>query len=157
MPLGKPLLDVLDRMHYGGIVLDEAAKVLRINDTARRFLAQHKPGSPRSNADWECLALMRLLRPIGSCRLTLDEDAWLVVRSGREQSRPLIARAVPIHERAASGARTVLVLIDLAVLPQPRPEALQKIFGLTPTEARLAVEIAIGKSPEQIAEAGEIS
>jgi DNA-binding CsgD family transcriptional regulator len=44
-----------------------------------------------------------------------------------------------------------MVLVDLNVIPRPAPEVLAKIFGLTPFEARLGVELAWGKSPEEIA------
>jgi hypothetical protein len=81
----------------------------------------------------------------------MDENAWVVIRA--EGRRPLILHAVPIAPHAASGPHTVVILIDLAGARQPSPEALQKIFGLTPAEARLAIEIARGRSPDEIAEA----
>ena len=43
MPLGKPLLEALDRMGYGGIVLDVSGQVVRINTAATRLLGENSP------------------------------------------------------------------------------------------------------------------
>ena len=56
----------------------------------------------------------------------------------------------PLAERSASVRTTVVILIDLDAAPQPTPEALQKIFALTHAEAKLAMEIARGKSPTKL-------
>jgi len=66
-------------------------------------------------------------------------------------------RAVPIAETESSGPHKVVILIDLGVTPRPTPSALQKIFGLTSAEARLAVELASGKTPDEIADDTHVS
>src|SRR4051794_36588809 len=157
MPLGTPLLHVLDRMGYGGLILGAAGQVLRINDTAQRLLREHaSAGRHNPDPDWGH-ALKALLRSGGAARLRLDADDWGVIRPEAGQGRPLILRAVPIAERATAGPQTVVILVDLEAVPQPTAETLQTIFGLTPAEARLAIEMALGKSPEEIAQATHVA
>jgi DNA-binding CsgD family transcriptional regulator len=103
----------------------------------------------RSSPNWAREALKSLLRSEGASRFTMHEDAWIVVE--RDEKRPLILHAVPLANGTISGPHTVVILIDLNTTVRPTPEALQRIFRLTQTEARLAMEIACGKSPEEIA------
>jgi len=157
MPLGKPLLEALDRMGYGGLVLDTAGQVLIIINTGARLLHEDGGKDRRHNdPDWIRCALKSLLRSEGASRFRMDEDAWIVIRRNVGRKRPLILHAVPLAERSASGPHTVVILIDLDAAPQPTPEALQKIFALTHAEAKLAMEIAHGKSPDEIAEAAGV-
>src|SRR6478736_721334 len=130
MPLGKPLLDALDRMGHGGLVLDTAGQVLQINNTGMRLLRENSTHSHRAgDPDWSRNALKALLRSDGASRFRMDEDAWVVIRrDDAEFRRPLILHAVPITNRPASGPHTVLVLIDLDATPRVTQEALQKIF-----------------------------
>jgi DNA-binding CsgD family transcriptional regulator len=152
MPLGKPLLAALDRMGHGGLVLDMAGQVLRLNETGMRLIKQFAPpGSCEAEPVWPAAALKCLLRSGAAPGLRMDEDVWIVVQ--RKNKRPIILHAVPIAERATSGAHTVMILVDLESVPRPTTEVLKKIFALTPTEAQVAIELACGKSPEQIAEA----
>jgi DNA-binding CsgD family transcriptional regulator len=152
VPIGKPLLDALDRMGQGGLVLNTSGQVLQINATATRLLSEYRSlGGSGSDPEWSREALKTLLRSKGASRFRMDENAWVVVQ--RDGKRSLILHAVPIDNGAASGPHTVVILVDLAATPRPTAEALQKIFDLTPTEARLAVEIACGKSLEDIAQA----
>ena len=86
----------------------------------------------------------------------MNEDNWVALRR-TDGERPLILRAVPIAEGEQSGPHTVVILLDLETTPEPQSEALQKLFGLTPAEARLALGISRGRSPEQIAEEGGVA
>src|SRR3954454_18796937 len=120
MPLGKPLLEALDRMGYGGLVLDTTGQVLIIINTGARLL--HEDGGKdrrHSDPDWIRCALKSLLRSEGASRFRMDEDAWIVIRRNVGRKRPLILHAVPLAERSASGPHTVVILIDLDAAPQP--------------------------------------
>src|SRR3954470_15277 len=98
MPLGKPLLDTLDRMGYGGLILDTAGQVIRINDTAQRLLrANSNPGHHNLHPDWRG-TLKSLLQGQGAARFTLEEDAWVAIPRTGTHGRPLILRAVPITD-----------------------------------------------------------
>ncbi len=157
MPLGKPLLDVLGRMRYGGLVLDAAGQVLRINDIGKQILREYNPNPHASDLDWARHALKTLLYSEGASRFQMNEDAWVAIRRDTGHGRPLILRAIPITDGGNTGPHMVVILISLDVVPQPTSEPLRKIFDLTPSEARLAVEISAGKSPEEIAEATHVA
>ncbi|GEP07922.1 helix-turn-helix transcriptional regulator [Methylobacterium oxalidis] len=158
MPLGKPLLDALDSMGYGGLVLDAAGQVIRINTAAAGILkAQINATRTDDELAWSRKALDQLLRAQNNA-LELDEDGWFAVpQDSARTSRPLIVRAVPVSNEAASGPHRVVMLIDLDVMPRPSAEVLKRIFNLTPSEARLAIEMACGKSPEEAAEMNQVS
>jgi DNA-binding CsgD family transcriptional regulator len=51
----------------------------------------------------------------------------------------------------------MVVLIDLEQTPQPNPATLQKMFGLSPAEAKLAVLIAKGETLTCVAQACKVS
>ena len=151
MPLGKPLLEALDRMGYGGLVLDSAGQVLNINPVGRGILEQSCEAVPQACTTDYRTALKSLLRSKSSARFRLDEQNWVVVRRDHLSKRPLIIHAVPIAEQAISGPHTVVILVNLDVSRRPTRDALQRIFDLTPTEAKLAIEVGAGISVDDIA------
>jgi DNA-binding CsgD family transcriptional regulator len=158
VPLGKPLLETLDRMGYGGVVLDPAGQVLRINSAATRLLAENFPdvaGRESTSRDQALRALLR--RSSATSSKSKMEEAWLVVQREAVGKRPLIVHVVPIETEAASGPHGVVILVDLAVIAKPSPESLQRIFFLTPAEAKLAIEIACGKSLDSVAECNRVT
>lgn len=156
MPLGKPLLDALDRMGYGGLVLDTSGQVQQINSTATRLLREYaSQGHHESDLDWTRQALKSLLGGKSTDRFIMGQDTWVVVR--RNEKRPLILHAVPLPETELSGLHTAVILIDLHAAPRPTAEALQKIFGFTTSEARLAVELTSGRSLEEIASTARVT
>ena len=151
MPLGKPLLDALDRMGYGGIVLDTSGRIRLVNHAATHLLTENSPVKAQlSGSDWR-EAIKALLRLDATARLTINDDAWVVIRRDETGRRPLVLHTVPIASDVPLGPGTVLILVDLEVTPRLAPETLQKIFGLTPAEAKLAIEIASGCSLDTIA------
>ncbi len=150
MPLGKPLLDLLERMSCGGVVLDALGNVLRVNRSAASVfkelrLCEGKEISGR--------VIKKLLAD--SRRLTLDENTWShVQRNGRRQ---LLVHAVQLDERTVDRSDSIVILIDLGTTPIINHSALQGLFELTATEASLAADIATGKPLAKIAEARRVS
>src|ERR687886_2692592 len=96
MLLGKPLLDTLERMGCGGVVLDGLGNALLINPTAERLLEQEteRPKPRRNDLDWVRGATKTLLT-MGERRFKLDADAWVMVP--REDKRPLVLHAVVVN------------------------------------------------------------
>ena len=152
--LGKLLIDTLEQIGCGGVLLDGVGEVLLANVTALRLLQEGGgPLRPGDEQEQVRSALKRLLRRAQS-RFTLDRDAW--VRVPRETQRDLVLHAVPIGPGNAP-VGTVLILVDLGTAPQPKPEVLQKLFGLTGAEAKLALEIARGETPADVARDHRVS
>ncbi|WP_162560580.1 helix-turn-helix transcriptional regulator [Methylobacterium durans] len=159
MPLGKPLLDALDSMGYGGLLLNRAEQVLRLNNTAEKILARYRsPEADTTDLGAYCYALTQLLQQHHGADGGLSENGWIAIgRSDKDGSRPLIVRAMRIHSNVAEELHRLIVLVDLDINPRPSPEVLRQVFQLTPSEARLAVEIACGRSPDEVAEAAQVS
>src|SRR5687767_10252041 len=111
MPLGKPLLQALQRTGYGGLILDTTGCVLLANQNAEALLKSVAIDRPTEGTDWIRNALKALLLSTGSERLILNQETWIVLH--REPKRPLILHAVPLGVAALSGPHTILVLIDL--------------------------------------------
>jgi hypothetical protein len=131
MQFGRPLLDALDRMGYGGLILDTSGQVVLINATGIGLLKEH--GNARyepENPNWSRDALKSLLRARTADRFRMNEDNWVALRR-TDGERPLVLRAVPIAEGEQSGPHTVVILLDLEATPEPQSEALQKLFGLS--------------------------
>lgn len=155
MPLGKPLLDALDRMGFGGVLLDGQGRALLINRAAQLILEKTPSEcSTRNDRNWIRDAIKDLLSA-GTTRFRMDQETWIIV--SRDGERPLALHAVPVAGAEPSGAHTVLILVDLHSAPEPDPAVLRKMFGLTPTEATVAIQIARGDSPADIADALGVS
>jgi len=143
------MLDVLERIGCGGLLLDGDGDVLAVNETAKRLLApnsqhgaDHRPVHRRT--------INALLRPQGSTRLPLDTACWHIVP--REEKRQLIVHATPIMNGAERANGTLLMIIDLEESPRPTQDVLKRIFGLTRAEAQLAIALSSGSSLDEIAE-----
>ena len=132
VPLGKPLLNALDRMGHGGLVLNTAGQVIQINDTGKRLLRENGGGQHDHDPDWTRQALKALLRSAGAARFRMDEDAWVAIRRDADHSRPLVLHAVPITEGAASGPHTVVILVDLDATRGPKPKPYRRSSGSPP-------------------------
>ena len=72
----------------------------------------------------------------------------------RPQRRPIIIKAVVRglpDARLLSGVDALLLLTDMDDQPRISQESLMEIFGLTPSQARLASLLVEGKSLKEIA------
>ena len=149
LSLGEAMLDTLRRVGYGGILLDDAGDVLRINDTGRNLLRQ-KCGDEgaRSDPEWLRSAVRQLTRA-ATPWFPRDAKVWLTLPCDGE--RPLALQRIPLYQANGGCEYFVIVLADLAGRPQPNPLTLKRIFGLTGAEAKLAIRIGHGDTPSEIA------
>ncbi|MER8805754.1 MULTISPECIES: helix-turn-helix transcriptional regulator [Mesorhizobium] len=140
---------MLDRLGYGCLVLSETKKVLKWNATARVILSGY--GSQVNNADGLSGALRSLIANV-PCHLNPGSFAWIVVRSSGD-------RPVVINERGLFAADNTIVvaLLDRETKSAPNPQTLQRMFGLTGAETHLAVRLAKGYTPLEIAESCALS
>ncbi|WP_244028296.1 helix-turn-helix transcriptional regulator [Methylobacterium sp. E-016] len=93
---------------------------------------------------------IKRLLALGRARIQLQSENWILVE--RAELRPLIMHAVPLANPDEHGPHTVLILIDLDATPQPNQVTLERIFGLTPAEARLAGLLASGVTTAEVAQ-----
>jgi DNA-binding CsgD family transcriptional regulator len=153
VPLGYPLLDTLERLGYGGMILGSDAAVLRLNSIAKRLISEHTDigESELENPGVAQEAFRSLLRRV-SPHASKTAKSWFVVP--RDGKRQLILRTIPLQSSSFSSdpETDVVILIDLNEVPRLEPATLQRIFDLTSAQARLAVELARGKTLTEIAE-----
>lgn len=154
--LAAPLLQSLDRMNCGALVLDGAGAVLRANGHASRLLSL-RPASPDGDGITGHAgrdALRKLMARAGS-QFRAEEDAWISVAN--DDGVPLIVHSIPVAGGTADGPRAVLVLVDLNQRPLPAASVLQRLFDLSPAEARLAIGLARGRTLGEFAEETGVS
>jgi len=94
--------------------------------------------------------------------LTLDTEPLgaepILIR--RQAKPPVIVRVLPVHGAARNpflGGRVLLTFSAMAAKPSINPALLAKLFGLTPAESRVALSIAQGLSPDEIADQAGVS
>ena len=157
MLVGMPLLQVLDRLGCGGLILSTGGQVLALNAGAQRILRETfgLAEPEREILDGEGREVVKRLLRRGRSRIHVDSESWIVVE--REGRRPLILNATPVPVLSADGPHTVLMLLDLDAAPQANRPALEQIFRLTPTEARLATVLANGATLSEAAAAQGVS
>ena len=144
-----PALGALDRLGCGYLVLMEGRRVVEANATARTLLL----GATGTSRDLEEISrAFRRLMDRSRTRPTLGALSWMVV-SGRDEA-PLFINQTP--DRPADG-RCFVMLLDLDAHLQPNPTMLQRIFGLTVAETRLAMLLAQGEVPMDIARSRRLS
>ena len=147
--LGTAMLDALERVGYGAILLDDHEYVLRINSTAQNLLRQKfGRGSSQSDIDW-LRNVMRRLPERATPWFPNDTETWRTLTCDGE--RPIALHRIPLFHTKGRGEYFVLILADFGGGAQPNPDTLRRIFGLTGAEARLAIRIGHGETPTAIA------
>ena len=152
--VGKALLDTLERVGFGGMVIDANGYVLNINAAAHKLLRDNVGGSESNEADWLRHASKRLLDR-ASPWLPRNVGAWVTIPGHGD--RPLALHRIPLVGAEGYTDCVVLILADLAAAPQPSPAPLRRIFGLTAAEAKLAIQILQGETPADIARIHHVS
>lgn len=119
-----------------------------LNTTAAYILGQQELGalgipSPEGSRR----ALRSLLKQAGQA-LQIETETWVTV--SRSTGAPLVLHTIPLAQTGSAGSRTVIILVDLRHSPRPTLNVLQKLFDLTPAEARLAIEIVSGRTLSEV-------
>jgi DNA-binding CsgD family transcriptional regulator len=153
--VGQPLLDALDRMRCGGVLLDTSGEAVEANESAIQILKEELGSSFGDDPDLHSIrtALKRLLRR-SNTRFTMDADTWVTIP--RDSKRDLVLHAVSVEDDW-SDCHTALIMVDLSAPLEPQPDVLQKLFGLTAAEARLAIQITRGETAADIARVTGVS
>ena len=152
--VGKALLDALDRVGFGGMVIDGTGYVLNYNPAALDLLRKNVGGNESNEADWLRHASKRLLDR-ASPWLPRNVGAWVTIPGHGD--RPLALHRMPLIGAEGYTDCVVVILADLAAAPQPSPAPLRRIFGLTAAEAKLAIQILQGETPADIARNHHVS
>ena len=154
-------LAAFETLGLGTLLVDAEGRVLAANASGRRLL-ERADGliAPRSRL--QCTApagtsqLTGLIRATAAQRSAGVEPGPVVVVARATDDHPVIVRVAPLSPQSAAslGARRAVALVFIEnPLREVRISAreLNLCFGLTPAEARVALAIANGQSPAEIA------
>jgi DNA-binding CsgD family transcriptional regulator len=146
------LLDFLDHICCGGLLVDAEGPAISLNEAAYRILSESSaiPFHPQDSAQ----VRQSLERMLGCEIRRLREEHFFVVRR-KDERWPIVVRVFP--PRALDASVVVVVLLDLNIPPQLDAGSVQKAFGLTAAEANLAIEIARGRTLTEISRSQGIS
>lgn len=140
---GAVALSMLDRIGCGYLVLEGRRKVVEANASARLILGGD--GNATQTLDQLTSAFRRLMDRAPN-RPSLGSLSWVVISS--KDDAPLVLNQ--IAEDMPDGT-SVIMLVDLDVHLEPSPFMLQRMFGLTTAETRLALQMARGDMPADVA------
>ncbi|WP_141740262.1 helix-turn-helix transcriptional regulator [Bosea sp. BIWAKO-01] len=140
---------MLDRIGCGYLLLDDHRNIVEANATARLILGP-EDGSV-DNLDRLTSALKQLLQR-GPNRSPLGPLTWIVIWSQEDAPFVLSQSADDIP-----AGRSVVMLLNLDAHLEPNPFMLRRMFGLTLAETRLALELARGGKPVDVARVHRVS
>ncbi|MGL4288888.1 MAG: helix-turn-helix transcriptional regulator [Phreatobacter sp.] len=143
------MLSMLDRIGCGYLVLEGRRRVVEANTTARIILGRE--AEPVETLEQLSRAFKRLIDR-APARSPLGSFSWVVI-SGKDDT-PLILNQ-PADE--PPDGTSVVMLLDLDVHLEPNPSMLKRMFGLTMAETRLALQMARGDVPAEIARSRRLS
>jgi DNA-binding CsgD family transcriptional regulator len=157
MASAKQMADALSATGYPVALLARNGSVIHMNARFERLIDDGihvkatRLGSWQSDADRALTtAIDRVLRHDG----TLLEPLAPVVLPRRDGLRPLVAQIVPVVGLANDVLHSVGAIVTLTDLETagrgPAETVLEQAFGFTPAEARLAAQIAAGKTLAEI-------
>lgn len=157
MLVGMPLLQLFGRLGCGGLILSTEGHVLAANAEAHRILHEviGLTEDELNLIDGSGRDSVKRLLACSKTRVQLDGENWILTM--REGKRPLIMSAILVPVVGEAKPHTVLLLIDLEQTPSPHTAAIEKVFGLTTAEARLAALLASGATVSEAASAHKVS
>ncbi len=148
-------VDVLQAIHLGSVVLRADRSVVAANRHARSFTLgfSFTPDNKIEFADTR--AQKRLLDALAQIADSPDAGLKFTIPiQRRTPTPPIIATILPIHVRRKNIFCEAVALLTAAPVSGGRamsPHSLTELFALTPTEARVANELAKGESVREIA------
>lgn len=146
MPDKYALLNVLDRVGSAAVLINCRGKTTDLNVLARRIISEAEPDPAASGAEPFTTRMIHnaLAEPFGTVELERPRN-----------DQRLVFQAMDIT--AQGEAHRLLILIDLSIRTQVYAPALEKIFGLTAAEGRLAAELSRGIPLATIAQSRNVS
>ena len=140
---------MLDRIGCGFLVLNHERKVVEWNAAAQSTF--ERQGEAASTAPELTASLRRLVANVPTNFLP-GTLSWVVIRT--TDDRPVI-----LNEGAVitPDGTSIVALLDRENRSSANPQTLQKMFGLTTAETQLAMRLAQGDAPLEIARSWRLS
>ena len=148
----------LNRISVGVIVTDDAANVIFMNPLGAEFVSQHDGLSVdhghtlRAARLEDTATLHALIRDLTDGNPYGDMQAIALRRPSKVRPYSIRAELVDGESDGEFEPRVMLFITDPEKLPRVLPEIIGRLFDLTPSESRLAAEIASGATLDMAAE-----
>ena len=145
VPAGSALVEILNNLGGGLLLVDSSGRVCFVNDRAKAMIQARQlrvlDGRLCAPSCGETVSLHRLVADAAG----IDGGGALCHRLG-----DLFVRFVPLSEDASAGAGTpsrlvAIFVVDLTRFDDPDPRHIKALLGLTDTEAQFACAIATGE------------
>lgn len=163
MSYAEGLIDSLERLACGAILIDWLGRVIRMNKKAEAYIESHVEVASsrlRSRHRDNKKALQEIVATCTQPFVERDEKSVTFALLHRPSEFPLVVHAHPIVRRASDvfqGASGLLLLSDPAEQRTLDAMVLQQMFKLTLSEIRIAAELAKGLDTQKIASEHGIS
>lgn len=155
--------EAVDRLMIGTVILDENLKILQTNQVADELLRENdglkiSDNTLQATYSLDNQALQRLIKGALLFRSMKPSpsviEAISVTRPSAKNSLGVVVHRAPFQERSEGKCRPAVVVFvrDPERKTSAPQEMLRQLFGFTPAEAALAMQLANGFSLE---EAGE--
>jgi DNA-binding CsgD family transcriptional regulator len=154
---GSGMLEGLQRVGRGAVLLDDLGLVVEMNAAAEKrlgdalFVRRRRLHAGQGGDDAELQGLIDSITAGGSFYGRPAPCSMALASAAR---RPLLVQGTPLVQSARSlfhYATGLLILHDLDGRPQPEVAVLREAFGLTPAEGLVAQALAGGRKPRQVA------
>ncbi|CCV13982.1 Two component system response regulator [Mesorhizobium sp. STM 4661] len=145
----ESITGMLDRIGCGYLILNRERKVVEWNAAAQTTL--ERQGEAAATAGELSVALRRLIANVPA-NFVPGSLSWVVIRSAGD--RPVILNETGA---IAPDGTSIVALLDRESRSGPNPHTLQKMFGLTGAETNLALRLAQGDAPLEIARSWRLS
>jgi DNA-binding CsgD family transcriptional regulator len=160
------VLDALEKLSVGMIAVDAKATLLFANPMAERLLRAElgltcRQGCLGATDPTSEKELRRLIRQAGLASVGRPSEAGGVLALPRPGGRPLSLLVCPLRPHALTLGPTapaaLLIFGDPETSPSTSTQALIRLYGLTPAEARLMAALVDGARLEDYADRHQIS
>lgn len=145
----QSILGVLDRIGCGYVVLDRHRTPIQWNLAAWAYLVSE---DERSGAAKQISAGLRRLFPLISTQFPVGSLSWIVTPC--KGGKPQVLRD-SLH--STQDGTCIIAMLDRDAKVEPSSETLQHMFGLTGAETQLALRLAQGHAPLDIARSWHLS
>lgn len=139
----QSITGVLERIGCGYLVLNDEKKVIEWNAAARTTI--ERQGEAADTASALTTGLKRLVANV-PVHFLPGSLSWVVIRSRGD--RPVVLNETGV---VAPQGTCIVALLDRENKSAANPDTLQRMFGLTSAETHLALRLAQGDAPLDIA------
>jgi DNA-binding CsgD family transcriptional regulator len=145
----ESFLSMFCRVGFGYLVLDEYKKIIKWNKAAR--IALDVEANSKDEAKAISTAFKQLMSPV-AYKFVPGSVSWVAIPY--KDARPIVVRDETVIN---NDNMSIVLLLSRETSPDPNPQRLQQMFGLTCAEVQLATSLVHGQSPLEIAHQCNVS